>query len=251
MAASSGINVQNNPAIARQGSTHADRLNIWLADLESIRRDQPVVNPSLFMARRVVSQAPPTPGRGNTGSEEVVVLDDDDGDGGGAQGASAAALRLFYGQTGARPDRADEMMRYQDHSLARQNKHPSPQNGFGFDMDRLRRDRAWASPIRTAEDAQPAWDHAMFMDYPPLGFDEAVSRNWTQDGSSAASLLYGFPMLGDVVFFRAMNYRGARSACMFKALAYLVYGDQSLYQRVQAEHLQHFSEVVQWEDHPR
>lgn len=248
MATSGGNNIQNNPAMARQGSNHADRFNIWLADLESIRREQPVVSPSVCMPKRVISQAPPTPGKGTAGSEEVVVLDDDDG--AAPQAGSPMAMRAFYGLGRALTERSMEMIRYQDYRLALQSKYPSPQNGLGFDMAKLRQDKAWASPVTTLEDVQPAWDHAMFMTSPPLGFDEAVSQNWTQD-SSSTSLLYGFPMLGDVVFYRAMNYRGARSACFFKALAYLVYGDQSLYQRVQAEHLQHFSEVLQWEDHPR
>lgn len=254
MAAFFGANVHQNPVAPQQGSNHAERLNIWRADLESIRRERPVLNPNLFMAHRVEVAAPPATGQGtasSAGPEVVVVLDDDDGASGpGGQAESPAALRRFYGQHGVQPARADEMMRYQDQSLGRQNKYPSRRNGLGFDMARLRRDKAWADPIRTLQDVQPSWDHGMFMRNPPLGFDEAVSRNWAQD-SSQTSLLFNFPMLGNVVFYRAMNYGGARSACFFKALAYLVYGDQSLYQRVQSEHLQHYSDVLEWEDHPR
>lgn len=254
MAAFFGANVHQNPVAPQQGSNHAERLNIWRADLESIRRERPVLNPNLFIAQRVDVAAPPATGQGtasSAGPEVVVVLDDDDGASGpGEQSGSPAALRRFYGQQGVQPARADEMMRYQDQSLGRQNKYPSRRNGLGFDMARLRRDKAWADPIRTLQDVQPSWDHGMFMRNPPLGFDEAVSRNWTQD-SSQTSLLFNFPMLGNVVFYRAMNYGGARSACFFKALAYLVYGDQSLYQRVQSEHLQHYSDVLEWEDHPR
>ncbi|KAK7704848.1 hypothetical protein SLS64_008196 [Diaporthe eres] len=252
MAASSGANVQQNPVAPQQGSNRAERLNIWLEDLESIRRERPVVSPTLFMAQRVEVAAPPATGQGaaRSAGPEVIVVDDDEEDGPGGQAGSAAALRMFYGQWGDQPDEADEMMRYQDLRLGRENKYPSRRNGLGFDMAGLRRDKAWADPIRTLQDVQPSWDHGMFMTSPPLGFDEAVSRNWTQD-SSPTSLLFGFPMLGNVVLYRAMNYGGARSACFFKALAYLVYGDQSLYQRMQAEHQQHFSDVLEWEDHPR
>ena len=267
MAALSDANAQDNP-VARQGSTNADRFSIWLADLESIRRERPVVSPSAFKAQRVIPQAPPATGQGAARSAShgdttvtsagngpaVVVLDDDGAAGhgghGGGGGGSVAALRVFYGQQGAEPARADEMVRYQDHSLARQNKYPSRKNGLGFDMAQLRRDKAWPETVRTPQDIQTSWDHGMFMRKPPLGFDEAVSRNWVND-SSPTSLLLGFPLLGDVVFFRPTNHGGARSACFFKALAYLVYGDQSLYSRVQAEHLQHYTDVLEWEDHPR
>lgn len=262
MATLHGANIPQNPAVPQQGSNHAERLNIWLADLESIRRERPVVSPALYMAQRVELAAPPATGQGaarsasqgdttaTSAGPEVIVLDDDEEHSPGGQAGSAAALRAFYGQRVVQPEEADEMMRYQDQSLARQNKYPTRRNGLGFDMARLRRDKAWADDIRTLQDVQPSWDHGMFMSKPPVGFDEAVSQNWTQD-SSPTSLLFGFPMLGDVVLYRAMNYGGARSACFFKALAYLVYGDQSLYQRVQAEHLQHYSDVLEWEDHPR
>lgn len=250
MAASYGANVQQTPVTPQQGSNHAERLNIWLADLESIRREQPVVSPALFMAQRVEVAPPPTTRQGTAGLEVVVVDDDDDASGPGAQAGSAAALLRFYGQSPVQPAKAEGMIRYQDRSFGLQKKYPSPRNGLGFDMALLQRDKGWANPIRTLQDVQPHWDRGMFMSSPPLGFDEAVSRNWTQD-SSADSLLFGFPMLGDVVLYRAMNYGGGRAACFFKALAYLVYGDQSLYQRVQAEHLQHFGDVLEWEDHPR
>lgn len=253
MAAFLGANAQQSAAVRRQGSTHADRLSIWLADLESIRRERPVVSPTLFMAQRVVFQAQP-PSTTPMENLELVELDDSDGSQ-GAQGAhggsSPEALRAFYGILASRPEaEVAELLRYQDQSLARQNKRPSPQNGLGFDMARLRLDKAWPDRISTLQDVQPSWDHGMFMSSPPLGFDEAVSQRWARD-SSPTSLLFGFPMLGDVVFYRAMNYGGARSACFFKALAYLVYGDQSLYRRVQAEHLQHYGDVLQWEGHPR
>lgn len=249
MATPGGNNAQDSSAIARQGSNHADRLSIWLADLESIRRERPVVSPNSFAAIKVVWESthagPVTPGTSKSGSNVFVVeSDDDDGDNG------RDPLYTFFGQQGTQPDRAEEMIKYQDRRMAIQKMYPSPQNGLGFNMDRLRSDKAWVNIIRTLQDVQPAWDHAMFISYPPYGFDESVSRMWTQD-SGKTSLLFGFPLLSDVVFYRPMNYGGARSACFFKALAYLVYGTQSLNQRVQAEHLQHFSDVLQWDDHPR
>lgn len=252
MATSSGSRAQNNAAIARQGSNHADRLKIWRADLESIRRDQPVVSPAAFTVQKLVIQGKEPPGSSQSEQGTVVISDDEDD--GGQVGSPSALLRSFYGSpsssTAQEAKEVNEKIKYQDHSLAREKRYPSPRNGLGFKMDRLRLDMGWASPVETLQDVESSWDHCMFMSNPPLGFDEAVSRNWSKDSSSIC-LLSGFPLLGDVVMYRAMNYGGAKSACFFKALAYLVYGDQSLYQRVQAEHLQHYSEVLEWEGHPR
>lgn len=251
MAAVSGNNAQN-AAIARQGSTHLDRLRIWREDLESIRRETPVVSPGVYIAKQLVMQEW-QPAGSSQGTQEPVIVSDSEDDAGQVQSPSAL-LRSFYGLASScnanEANIANDKIKYQDQSLARARKYPSRQNGMGFDMARLRRDMGWTSAVRTLQDVQPSWDHGMFMQHPPLGFDEAVSRNWSRDSSSAC-LLSGFPMLGDVVMYRAMNYGGARSSCFFKALAYLVYGDQSLYQRVQSEHLQHFSDVLEWVDHPR
>lgn len=154
------------------------------------------------------------------------------------------ALLVFYGA-----DTYDKIQ-YQDQNLGRQRKYPSRKNGLGFDTARLRREKNWVCPVRTLQDVQPTWDKDMYMKSPPLCFDEAVRRNWAQDSFSEC-LLYGFPLLEDVVFYRPRNYTGAASACFMKAVAYLVYGHHSFYLRVQAEHLQHFGDVLEWEDHPR
>ncbi|KAJ0113968.1 hypothetical protein J7T55_010212 [Diaporthe amygdali] len=244
------------------GSNHADRYNIWLQDLETIRRAQPVVDPNRFTQITVTVRAQPAPGqaaarsasRGDTtvtsaspDPSAVVVLSDDDDDQGNGPPQNMFA---FYGQQGADTTTAMAMVRYQDHRLFDANKYPSRQNGLGFDMAQLRRDTGWANNVNSLQDVQPAWDRAMFMSEAPLGFDEAVSRNWTRD-SFQSSLLRGFPMVRDVLFYRPGNYDGARSACFFKALSYCVYGDHTFYQRVQAEHLYHYSEILDWNDHPR
>lgn len=251
MAAVSGSNAQN-AAIARQGSNHVDRLKIWRADLESIRREKPVVNPAVYITKKLVMKGWEPAGSSQSTQEPLIVSDSEDDD--GQVQSPSTLLRSFYGflssSNANEVNKANEKIKYQDHSLARENKYPSRQNGMGFDMARLRHDMGWTSAVQTLQDVQPTWDQGMFMENPPLGFDEAVSRNWSQDRASNC-LLSGFPMLEDVVMYRAMNYGGAKSACFFKALAYLVYGDQSLYQRVQSEHLQHYSDVLEWEDHPR
>lgn len=210
---------------------------------------------------QVVFKEPPASGKrpaplANSGKTSVtstaqttaIIIDDDSSDGEG--NGSAADPLTFYGQQGASQAEAAEKIKYQDQNLARQGKYPSRQNGLGFDMARLRFESNWADTVRTVQDAEPTWDHDMYMTNPPLGFDEAVSRNWSQDASQGG-LKYGFPLTGDVVFFHPGNYTGAKSACFFKALGYLVYGHHTFYMRVQAEHLQYYGDVLEWEDHPR
>lgn len=183
-------------------------------------------------------------------ADPVVILDSDSDDDGGheARDLSLADALAFYGQQGQERATAISMTKYQDPNLALQGKYPSRRNGFGFDMDQLRRDTNWAVP----SDAQvtATWDKDTFASSPPLGLEDAVTRNWSNDLWSGG-LLRGLPLVEEVEFFHPGNYTGASSACFFKALAYLVYGDHTFNQRVQAEHLQYYGDVLEWADHPR
>jgi hypothetical protein len=202
---------------------------------------------------------PGQPGRGPTSSTKAatkplarppksgsIIISDSDEE----EASSDVNLLQFYGLTGASSDSAAGRMKYQDLDLGRKKKYPSRTNGLGFDMATLRSEYDWPGSERTAEDTEASWNLAMYMTIPPLGFDEVVSREWAQDAGSGG-LVYGFPLTGDVVFFRPGNYTGARAACFFKAVGYFVYGTHKFYQRVQAEHLQYFGDVLEWEDHPR
>ncbi|KAH8750616.1 hypothetical protein F5883DRAFT_694014 [Diaporthe sp. PMI_573] len=242
---------------SHQGSSNFDRHKIWWDDLQSIRRETPVVDKNQYQSVQVEQAAPgqgtaPSANPGKTSetstaqSSKIQIIDDDDSDGEGK--GSAADLLTFYGQKGA--SQAAERIKYQDQNLAHQGIYPSRRNGLGFDMARLRRDNNWADTVGTVQDAEPTWDQDMYMANPPLGFDEAVSRNWAQDAHPDC-LRHGFPLVENVDFYRPRNYDGARSACFFKALGYLVYGNHTFYMRVQAEHLQYYGDVLEWEDHPR
>lgn len=183
-------------------------------------------------------------------SGPVIILDSDSDDDGG-QGSGNAPITdmlAFYGQQGQAPATAINRTKYQDHNLARQGKYPSRRNGLGFAMDELRRDTNWVVP--SDAEVTTAWDRDMYMSWPPLGLDDAVNRNWAND-LGGGGLLYGFPLVEEVVFFHPGNYTGPSSACFFKALAYLVYGDHTFNKRVQAEHLQYYGDVLEWSDHPR
>lgn len=249
---------------AIQGSPHGERYRIWLEDLESIRRPQPVLSTDStgYIVTEVAVAAPPPQSQGADGATggnttaagrtraNPVVLEDDDGDAHDNGSHAPRDWRVFYGVQGGTPAEAQGAVRYQDQRLMTRNLYPSRQNGLGFDMARLRRDTNWVDPIQSTRDAQPAWDHAMFMSEPPLGFDRAVTSNWLRD-VDLRPLLRGFPMVRNVVFYRPSNHDGARSTCFFKALSYLMYGSHSFYRRVQAEHWQHYSDILDWDDHPR
>ncbi|KAG8167594.1 hypothetical protein KVR01_003283 [Diaporthe batatas] len=252
--------------VNQQGSNDPNRRTIWRADLESIRRETPVLDATRYRPQQVTIQAQNAPqapvASSNTGQTsvtsaaqssqppavtiEIIDSDDDDDGGHGAGNVTGAGVLAFYGQQGQEPARAAAMIKYQDQDLARRGKYPSRQNGLGFDMDQLRRDNNWAVP--SDGEVAAAWDRNMYMSSPPLGLDEAVTRNWAGD---AYDLLCGFPLVEEVVFFRPGNYAGASSACFFKALAYLLYGDHALNLRVQAEHLRYYGDVLEWVNHPR
>lgn len=85
----------------------------------------------------------------------------------------------------------------------------------------------------------------------PLPFETSVETNWVPDARGKGSLLRGFPMMEDVVFMSPRNFRGIESNCLWKAIAYQVYGNYIYDIRVKAEHLAYFSEVLCSPEHPK
>lgn len=87
-----------------------------------------------------------------------------------------------------------------------------------------------------------------------LSFEDSLQTFWLADrtvGALGTRLLKGFPMMEDVVFYRAGNFGGIPSNCFWKAVAYQVYGDLQYDIRVKAEHLKYFSDILSSPGHPR
>ncbi|KAF3767475.1 hypothetical protein M406DRAFT_328552 [Cryphonectria parasitica EP155] len=128
-------------------------------------------------------------------------------------------------------------------------RHPSPAVGTRFDLSLLRDDLGGREADANEDAVQ---DYLAFIDVTtPFTFERAVQQYWLRDAATTGALLRGFPMMEEVAFFRAGNYRGAQSNCYWKAVAYVVYGHHWYASRVKAEHLTYFGEILERPDHPR
>ncbi|CAN8103088.1 unnamed protein product [Discula destructiva] len=155
----------------------------------------------------------------------------------------------FYGYDG----KWEKLLQYQkrDRDMG---KIPGP-GMLRFDMDRLLDDISRSPRQQTRAQLTATTREQLFADGKsrPLTFEESLQENWLKDTvvGGGARLLRGFPMMEDVVFYRAGNFGGIASNCLWKAVAYQVYGDLRYDIRVKAEHLEYYSEVLRWPQHPK
>ncbi|PSS02250.1 hypothetical protein BD289DRAFT_422258 [Coniella lustricola] len=81
--------------------------------------------------------------------------------------------------------------------------------------------------------------------------ETSLTDHWLKNPVPDASLLRGFPMMEEVVFFRSANDKGCASDCYWKAVAQHMYGNYGYSMRVKAEHLEFFTAVLLDDTHPR
>lgn len=159
----------------------------------------------------------------------------------------------FYGVSGT-PDQIRNALKYQLRG-SNVGQYPSPTAGLRFDLTLLREDLNYP-PMPTAQELEDRVRYQRFRsdDSVPHLFEECLHmpNNWVNDRRPGTSpLLRGFPMMEDVVFVRAANYRGTPANCYWKAVAAQVYGHPSYDDRVKAEHLDFYSEILATPTHPR
>lgn len=238
--------------------------DLWLQDLQHIRRAKPLLDSTDVTEITLVNTN--TSMQSTTGSNIPVIdltssSDDgkDDNDSGPESGTvdrhpqrpiSGIEANAFY--RGANGEVINgKLLTYQQRRL-HVSQYPSP-GMLRFDMARLRRKVG----TRQKTDEQVAqitraqlWGTATSV---PRTLEDSLQQNWLKDDTVGvgARLLRGLPLMEDVVFLRAGNYTGSRSNCFWKAVAYQVYGDNSFDVRVKAEHLEYFSEVLRWPQHPK
>lgn len=260
------------PATIVKGDTRTDEerararaaYDLWLQDLQHIRRETPLLDSTDVTEITLVNTATTT--TQSMISNNIPVIDlttssDDDSDNHidhtpGATNhdtpppASGIEANAFY--RGANGEIVSgKLLTYQQRRM-HVNQYPSP-GMLRFDMARLRRKVG----TRQKTDEQVAqitraqlWDTATSV---PRTLEDSLQQKWLKDDTVGvgARLIRGLPLMEDVVCFRAGNYTGSRSNCFWKAVAYQVYGDHSFDVRVKAEHLEYFSEVLRWPQHPR
>lgn len=263
------------PATIVNGDTRTDEersraraaYDLWLQDLQHIRRAKPLLNSTDVTEITLVNTTTSTQ---STNDRKISVIDltssSDDEDGNqndndsepttGATDrippppANGIEANIFYRGANGEVVRG-KLLTYQQRRI-HVNQYPSP-GMLRFDMARLRRkvgtrqktDEQVAETIRAQ-----LWGTTTSL---PRTFEDSLQQNWLKDDTVGlgARLIRGLPLMEDVVFLRAGNYTGSRSNCFWKAVAYQVYGDNSFDVRVKAEHLEYFSEVLRWPQHPK
>lgn len=188
-----------------------------------------------------------TPGRNGTATNPITIDDAP------SRQAAARDPAAFYKMNGA--PAPELLLKYQQRSGAHQGEIPGP-GRLRLNMAQLLQDVGYVR--KTPAELAAIVRAQNFADDPPRTFEAALQACWLPDttsfgggGRSASSLLPGFPMMEDVVFMRAANFGGIPSNCFWKAVAYQVYGDHSYDVRVKAEHLEYFTDVLRWAQHPK
>ncbi|KAJ4421806.1 hypothetical protein N0V82_003505 [Gnomoniopsis sp. IMI 355080] len=254
------------PATIVQGDTRTDEeraqaraaYDLWLQELRHIRRAKPLLG-STYVTEITVPNAR---GQSNTAQTNLFIdltnLDDDDDDDDPVPNlglpppiTGQAGDNTYRGANGERL--RGKLLAYQKRRGRHGNQHPSP-GMLCFDMARLR--RKVGMRVKTDEEVAKVTSAQLWGTTEcstPKTFEDSLQQNWLKDVSVGvgARLIRGLPMMEDIVFLRAGNYIGTRSNCFWKAVAYQVYGDHSFDVRVKAEHLEYFSRVLRWSQHPK
>lgn len=271
--------------VAEDERTDTDRAqaraayDIWFRELQEIRRERPLLKSSKVTDIVVVTSNRTK----STRFKEVEVVDlidsdDDDADGEeeeekkeeeeeeeemnktkGIRGAIPAPppavdgreVEGFYLDPNRRPiDKS--LLTYQRRRGKAVNQYPAP-GMLRLDLAKLGQKihfRRMTDEERAVTTKEQLWGTATSV---PKPFEVSLQQDWLRDRDvgAGARLIRGLPMMEDVVFYRAGNYLGLASNCFWKAVAYHVYGHHSFDVRVKAEHLEYFSEVLQWPQHPK
>lgn len=247
--------------------------DLWLRDLRHIRRKRPLLKSRDVTEIAIVSSSTRGATARNVPAIDLTNDDEDDdrdNDDGNIQNNNSNTTTITQQASSPAPPpidgrdvqefyrgpngevMTDEQLFYQRRRGPHVNQYPSP-GMLRFDVGKLRR-KIGSRKQTAAEIAmvtrQQLWGTRTSV---PKTFEESLQQNWLSDRRTGRGqrLIRGLPMMEDVVFLRAGNYGGIASNCFWKAIAYQVYGDHSFDIRVKAEHLEYFSEVLRWPQHPK
>ncbi|TPX15012.1 uncharacterized protein E0L32_004842 [Thyridium curvatum] len=263
------------------------RVNLWMEELETIRRPEPLWNESVelvtIMGPRNVPASTPDQEpheRASEGSsrESAIAIADDDEDTSGTSSANPIVLGVDDEQaiaTSASPIQSSTASSVQGSGSGRPKRVlEEPLEFYGGDgvtdsmvrfqdrrsgrgkipgpmtSDRLLRPRL-RNELNLKTEARPFASHPacrdLYWEY-PLNCEESIaSGDWCP--SSKAPLLKGFPLVEDVVFLRDGNTHGI-SNCYWNAISLHMYGTHEFAARVKGEHLDHVRAVLSNEHHP-
>lgn len=269
--------IDHIPATIVKGDTRTDKerararaaYDLWLQDLQHIRRAKPLLDSTdvteITLTNTTTTTTTTSTQSTTGGGKPVIDLTTSSDDGNDEDDleqtpratehpppppVNGVEANAFYRGVNGQII-SGKLLTYQQRRI-HVNQYPSP-GMLRFDMARLRR----RVGMRQKTDEQVAqtmraqlWGTATSV---PMTLEDSLQQDWLKDASVGvgARLIRGLPLMEDVVFLRAGNYTGSRSNCFWKAVAYQVYGDHSFEVRVKAEHLEYFSEVLRWPQHPK
>lgn len=239
-------------------SDAAARKRLWLRDLETIRRPEPLVPVSSGVLQATISKIRASKAKadvknddGNS-KENPKDLTGDSPKGKEPEVIPDADLPSFYGQTG------EKMLLFQDRKTHR-GKIPAPDDGTvshrllmenfrnTFKLPNDIKESETHSTIPTLYDSEKGW---------PKNHEQAHKAAYqaeltSERGKTKVPLIKGLPLVEEVVFLRIPNYQGEPGECFWKAIAIHIYGDWRYHHRVKGEHFEHFHRVLKEKNHPR
>ena len=255
-----GQNAPSQVTAQGQETDAAARKQLWLQDLESIRRDTPLAPLDSNTLVVTIKRSNTGGAKNNNGKGEAEVIDliDDSPTKGSSIQDETLDPPSFYGQT------SEKALIFQDRKNHK-GKIPSySRYENGARSTRLLIDKFRAKYKIPDDLTEEDWlDTAYGYATPyiprkgwPRHHEEAHESVFDMDFAlerykNRIPLIKGLPLIEEVSFLRVPNYEGEPGECLWKAVAFHIYGDWRYYARVKAEHLVHFSRVLDEPTHPR
>ncbi|KAH9897288.1 hypothetical protein F4778DRAFT_793870 [Xylariomycetidae sp. FL2044] len=160
--------------------------------------------------------------------------------------------RQFSTFYGIHPSRVNaqsttRLLRYQ-HPRAFQVHLPSPITSLDLDLDKYRTD---TTGVARGEHEKKITDFLKQSSWgEPISDDgKAISENFTKSKGTWARK--GFPLVEQVTFLIAGNYKKPSGDCYWRAVSLSLYGSDEHWTLVKAEHLAYLYHVLSQPDHPR
>lgn len=237
--------------------TRNSRRAKWRRELKVIQRPSPLYTGNIMRLIEVSKVPPGDLGYPPSGEVVVDLTGDDDNSNNNATGAAAAGDKAiehhtFYGIDAATSaETAKQQLQFHIRTTDI-GQYPSPAVGLRLDISLLRDALGTRGP-RHPKMLAGVNNTMRAMDWSrrPRTLENSLQDFWLRDPARNSPLLYGFPLMEEVAFYRVGNYYGTPSDCYWKAVAYHVYGGHRYAARVKAEHLEYFSWVLGMRSHPR
>ncbi|EOO03873.1 hypothetical protein UCRPA7_537 [Phaeoacremonium minimum UCRPA7] len=248
---------QTVPGQSGQESDAAARKRLWLRDLETIRRPEPLVPVGSKVLEVTIPKTRTS--KANTkkddGQELEVINLTEDSPTKSSQSTTDMDPPSFYGLSD------EKLLIFQDQNTD-QGKTPAPTEGLEHHrllMKKFRDTYNLPSDLSKEEEAEVYGDVSSVYSYEegwPNDHDQAHKALYKAELTTGkrkhrTPLIKGLPLVEEVPFLCIPNYQGASGECFWKAIAIHIYGDWRYHHRVKGEHFAHFCHILRESKHPR